>query len=404
MSIELQRQINDLNERLNKLVRVETPLFWEGTNVGIGAASTGAKLYIKGTNVAGADTIVGLMLDRLYGSVGDIMALDFGDTGASGIGRIATVAWASGEGAITFSAQTAAGNGLTNEIMRIRGDGNVGIGTTTPVAKLDVTNGYIRALDNGTNNAPSGGSGLELVSTGSVGHVQAYNRNAGAFIQLDINGSPIRLGTNGANVGIGGTPTRQFSILAGVNAYQSFGSGSNERWVIGVESVNSASSYMIWYDSTNGQHRMRLGPDANLHVQNAMYIGSVTTTPSYQVHLSADSAGKPTSSVWTIVSDSRSKDKVTKRENALSRIKQLQVKDFEFNGDFGTERGKKGVGVVAEEMQLVYPNSVNTVQFYNENGTTEDVLTVNYHEAFVDALVAIQELTAEIELLKTKNK
>jgi len=113
--------------------------FWDNTNkrLGVGTAIPGAQLHILGANVAGADLITGLNLDRLYGSVGDQMSLDFGDTSANGAARIAANAWAGGESAILFFAQTASGSGLTNEIMRIRGDGKVGINTTTPSLALE---------------------------------------------------------------------------------------------------------------------------------------------------------------------------------------------------------------------------------------------------------------------------
>ena len=37
----------------------------------------------------------------------------------------------------------------------------------------------------------------------------------------------------------------------------------------------------------------------------AFYVGIGTTSPSYQLQLSTDSAAKPTSNTWTIASDAR---------------------------------------------------------------------------------------------------
>jgi hypothetical protein len=112
----------------------DSTLFWDNTNkrLGIGTASPGNALHILGANVGGLDLITGLNLDRAYGTTGDQMSIDFGNTGANGIARIAANQIASGEGALLFSAQTASGNGLTNELLRLNGDGSIGIGTAAP--------------------------------------------------------------------------------------------------------------------------------------------------------------------------------------------------------------------------------------------------------------------------------
>jgi len=78
--------------------------------------------------------------------------------------------------------------------------GNVGVGTTTPAAALDVTNGYLRALD-GSNTAPASGKGIELVTTGSQGYIQGYDRTGSAFLPLNFYASVFNFGIG--NVGIG---------------------------------------------------------------------------------------------------------------------------------------------------------------------------------------------------------
>ncbi|MDD5568434.1 MAG: hypothetical protein PHY88_04450, partial [Candidatus Omnitrophica bacterium] len=117
-------------------------------NVGIGTVNPGALLHILGANPGGVDMITGLKLDRVYDSVGDQMNLDFGDGSTNGAGRIAVLATGGGESAFTFSAQTSSGVAYTNEIMRIQGNGRVGIGTTAPPEKLTLKSGAL-AIANG---------------------------------------------------------------------------------------------------------------------------------------------------------------------------------------------------------------------------------------------------------------
>ncbi|MFZ2769803.1 MAG: tail fiber domain-containing protein, partial [Minisyncoccia bacterium] len=101
------------------------------------------------------------------------------------------------------------------EKMRITGDGNVGIGTTNPLAKLDV-NGVIRAYSNGIST-PASGAGLEMMYDTSTdkGYLYAANRNLGQYKYLNIEGVPIVLNAqSGGNVGIGTTtPGAKLSVI-----------------------------------------------------------------------------------------------------------------------------------------------------------------------------------------------
>jgi hypothetical protein len=84
--------------------------------------------------------------------------------------------------------------------------GNVGIGTTSPTAKLDVANATIRALDSATQYAPTSGKGLELFSLSGNGYIFEYDRGTSTFGNLLL---------YGGNVGIGTTAPSQKLEVAG---------------------------------------------------------------------------------------------------------------------------------------------------------------------------------------------
>lgn len=139
-------------------------------------------------------------------------------------------------------------------------------------------------------------------------------------------------------------------------------------------------------------------------------IGIGTAAPAYQIELSTDSAGKPTSSTWTIVSDRRTKrdiEAISTRE-ALERVRRLRLVSFEHTGALGTQAGARGVGVVAQEARAIFPDSVRTIQRERPGQErvalgqrrTDDVLAYDWHESFVSGLAAIQALASELDTLR----
>jgi hypothetical protein len=91
------------------------------------------------------------------------------------------VGWAT-QGDLSFIEEGAAGDRLY-----LKQGGNVGIGTTDPKCKLDVS-GNLRALP--TTSNPSAGKGLELTYNSSVdrARILAYDRDASAVKDLEIGG------------------------------------------------------------------------------------------------------------------------------------------------------------------------------------------------------------------------
>jgi Chaperone of endosialidase len=115
--------------------------------------------------------------------------------------------------------------------------------------------------------------------------------------------------------------------------------------------------------------------------------------PAYQLQLGADSAGKPTSSTWTIVaSDARTKRDVVPVTRALDRVCAVQVVDFTYNGAFGTPEGDRGIGLIAQDAQAVLPHSIR------DRG--DGVFDWNAHELFMLNVVATQELAARVAALE----
>jgi hypothetical protein len=75
------------------------------------------------------------------------------------------------------------------EAMRLDASGNLGVGTTSPLCKLDV-NGTIRSTGNTT---PASGAGLEFLYDGTNGSILTYNRSTSTWLPVQVLGSTARL-------------------------------------------------------------------------------------------------------------------------------------------------------------------------------------------------------------------
>ncbi len=196
--------------------------FDTGGNVGIGTTAPTDKFEVSGpiTSTAGmgAQKASSVSLSYETGTPAGRLIV-FGATGGATNGALRLV-----------SANSAGGNQLT----WLAGDtgGNVGIGTTAPGQKLAITGGVVQgdSLIRSTGGTATGatGAGAEIQYTGSYALLDGYNRTAGAYIPLHIDGSTLTMDISGSpkltidasgNTTLTGTLAAGSSITAGTNTY-----------------------------------------------------------------------------------------------------------------------------------------------------------------------------------------
>ena len=135
------------------------------------------------------------------------------------------------------------------------------------------------------------------------------------------------------------------------------------------------------------------------------YYANVSSniTANYAFYAAAGDAAKPGGGSWTSTSDARVKTVIGQYSRGLDDILKINVIDFEYNGKGGHPvDGRRYTGVIAQEMQEIFPEMVKVHRAKLEETDTEDteILMVD-NSALVYALVnAVKELKAEIQALK----
>jgi len=246
---------------------------WEATStiyikdgkVGIGTTNPGVSLEINQNTGAIITPLLRLTYSNTVGAGGSI---DFYTSTSANWGRIESAADISNYGSMRFYT---AKNGVLTEALRIKGDGNVGIGTTTPAAKLDV-NGSLAVRSAVSFTGPSYTGSNRLLMVDSAGNVSATSTLSGISMPSGTTGQTLRYGAsaweatstiyikNDGNVGIGTTNPRSKLEVNG-NIYVSpavsyagsdiFGVQKEQRSIV---TVPAAGWYKVAHiDSSNGR-------------------------------------------------------------------------------------------------------------------------------------------------------
>jgi hypothetical protein len=297
-------------------------------------------------------------------------------------------------------------------------DGNVGIGLTNPTSKLHVNgplscgqiisnitltptslatsvtpaNSKILFYDFGNNNwsgtgVDGNGNWWLRVGTGTTHLVVAdYAGNVGIGktnpqVKLDVEGE-IRASGNTNSFGLVPPPS-QYTAISGqsTNVYGwiggAFGSGtSGNRVVMGLQGTTA----------TIGAHNYALDAWAPVQIANGTFV---------------------------TISDANTKENVVDADISLcyDNIQRLHIVRYNYDSNIvpylAEDRDKTRLGVLAQELEVIFPKSVTTMKDYD--GTERKAINidqVNYSllGAFQQCQKKIEELTQRIAVLENPNK
>jgi Chaperone of endosialidase len=333
-----------------------------------------------------------------------------------------------------YAASGTAGAAITwTEAMRIDSSGNVGIGTATPAAKLEVAGARVRitnATDPGVeiSNATavkgymfwdasgadvvtlrhaSNTLGISITNTGIVG-IGTTGPKSYSKLHVASNTHPIIMAEDiGTGVGYFGQNGQQ--TIIGAEGYTSFKYGvtfANGAVTTGTESVRIDTSGNLLIGTTSlpiATTRVGISGASGVSVGLISFVNTSASTKkwstgpdgngNYIVYNDA-SAGMYmaySGTSWTSSSDERFKTDLIPIENATSKVSSLRAVTGRFKTD---EEGKSRSFLIAQDVLAVLPEAVDV--------SDPDKLGVQYTDVIPLLVAAIQELSAEVTALKAK--
>ena len=219
----------------------------------------------------------------------------------------------------------------------------------------------------------------------------AITTKGGAIINT-VGGSWHGLIVENGNVGIGTTnPSVKLHIQDGNTGFLFKDSGSTSGYTTtfsedntGLKIGHNSGSRDIQFQ-TNSNTKMTIHADGN--------VGIGTTNPGERLEVN----GNVKASAFLYSSDINLKQNIQNIPNALQKIQQLNGVYFQWK-----ESGKDGVGVIAQDIEKVFPELVATDPNTGLKSVSYGNLVAPLIEAIKEQQKQIDELKAEIEVLKGK--
>ena len=337
---------NALNAAVKVKLNSNGDSYLNGGNVGIGATLPTEKLHVEGRIRLGSTPVI---------CSHDNIGIDIDQNNNSGINYFRVTR-----------------DGELTELFRVQENGNVGIGTTTPGAKLDV-NGIIFAGD-GDKATP----GYSFASDPDTGMF----RDSANVLVLGVNGD--------TRIKISNTDIVTYKPLA-VNTTSITSGVALDVGGVGLIGDSGVGDFYLGNYATANHFRFHTN---NSNTYFDMNCGDIYwrqgTSTRYQFF--ASTANMTIQGTLTQNSDARTKENVIEISDCISKVKAMRGVYYN-RTDFNTEVTK--VGVIAQEVEAVLPELVLESP---ETG----LKSVAYSELTSVLINAIKEQQEIIEDLKTR--
>ncbi len=318
--------------------------------------------------------------------------------------------------------------------MRIDSSGNVGIGTTSPTAKLEVNGGTGVASTGGTlvvrQDGDTDSDGIALTSSNATSH-RIWKDSSGKLNIGPSNLSSALVQDLSGNVGIGTTSiTDKLTVNGGIKAIQSDSVNTSAITLdFGTDiarvrsTVNGTGTQRPLGFFIGGSEKARIDSSGNVLVgttdTDRVADTGITLTPSGFIDISRSGtiAGRfarqgsngsvidfrregtnivgsisvtTSATAYNTSSDERLKENITDSADAGSKVDAIQIRQFDWKAD----GSHQDYGVIAQELVEVAPEAVS------EGDTEEDMMGVDYSKLVPMLIKEVQTLRNRVAQLE----
>jgi hypothetical protein len=350
------------------------------------------------------------------------------------IARAATDAYA-------LDVRSGVGAGLTSRLY-VRGDGNVGIGTTAPEARLHVNGRAI--VDDGTIGTPTnstwGSAGSRIILSPGSATATPYQLGIAEnemWIGVPSSASwSVFRGTDRQLIVLPTSPichvsgSRDFpSIMLGNLDPVTFSSGPFPKRGTFVyfggptndfeDNTDPALMYFVHLVTdgapVSNATRLRLHVEdngASVSSEGFSILGASCLGGGGCYNLAGSSllfdfvgngqAYKPGGGQWAALSDARLKEDIRPYTRGLAELRALRPVRYKYKKEYWAASDRHFTGLIAQEVQDVVPEMVHPYQFQAIGDKLLDVLAVDPSDLTYMLINAVKELDAENQQLKAR--
>jgi hypothetical protein len=331
----------------SKVLTSGSALTFDGTNLGVGTSLPAAKLH---SDVSGASSLCALNLTNSgsgFGAgVGPSINFGLGSAVLGAFGKIEVLNQTATTGSNSYMAFSTRGGDVLAEKMRIDSAGNVGIGTSSPFAKMNPAGATSTSSTAYSSSAPPTAGQLDVRST------DAYTTQLGGKITFS---------------GISGTGEVALSVYGAIQGYKENAFASNAGGGLILSTTDNASGTLNERARIDSSGNFQLGLTGGAGRLNVSYTYpttganwfSNTALPHYAITFNnsnglvgnISTSGSSTS--YNTSSDYRLKEDWQPMTGATERVKALKPVNFAWKVD-----GSRVDGFLAHEAQEVVPECV----------------------------------------------
>jgi hypothetical protein len=281
------------------------------------------------------------------------------------------------------------------------------------ITSAKIVDGTIATADLNTGltvNLGAGAVGTPTLTTSGDTNTGIFFPAADTIAFSEGGAESLRIDSSG-DVGIGTTdPITKLHINT-----SSSGSNVNLLCLGNPNSADNTATSIVFAPTANDVTTRHARIQGTQKTNNSIELNFFTCqgdTPASRMRIIDDgslilvgsTAQKASGTTWSNPSDTRLKDNKQNYTKGLNELLQINVKTWEWNGKAGTTQGTTGVGIVADEIESILPNTIDTYKAKLNIDDTEETDVKRFDATEITWLLlnSIKEQQAIITTLQTR--